>query len=81
MAEQVRNINPEVGLRVFSEGVTDENIDAFLKDVDLYVDASISLRWTYAERSLPNAVNSKFQLSRLLPLAWGRPICALRSMA
>ncbi|GHB41977.1 hypothetical protein GCM10007094_33980 [Pseudovibrio japonicus] len=38
MAEQVRNINPEVDLRVFSEGVTNENIDAFLNGVDLYVD-------------------------------------------
>ncbi|SDR35891.1 ThiF family adenylyltransferase [Pseudovibrio sp. Tun.PSC04-5.I4] len=38
MAEQVRNINPEVDLRVFSEGVSDDNIEKFLDGVDLFVD-------------------------------------------
>ncbi|KZK90344.1 Sulfur carrier protein ThiS adenylyltransferase [Pseudovibrio sp. Ad46] len=38
MAEQVRNINPEVDLRAFPDGVTDENIDAFLEGVDMFVD-------------------------------------------
>ncbi|KZL05355.1 tRNA threonylcarbamoyladenosine dehydratase [Pseudovibrio axinellae] len=38
MAEQVRNINPEVDLRTFPDGVTDENVDAFLEGVDMFVD-------------------------------------------
>jgi len=38
MAEQARDINPEVDIRVFPEGVNDHNLDDFLSEVDLYVD-------------------------------------------
>lgn len=33
-----KDINPELNVRVFPEGVSEENVDAFLKDADLYVD-------------------------------------------
>lgn len=33
-----RDINPETELRLFPQGVTPENVDDFLKDVDVYVD-------------------------------------------
>lgn len=33
-----KSINPELNTTLFREGVTDENIDDFLKDVDLYID-------------------------------------------
>lgn len=39
MARIARDINPEVELELFSEGVQTHNIDAFLAGVDLYVDA------------------------------------------
>lgn len=38
MAAQARDINPELDLRLFPEGVNADNLDAFLEDVDLYVD-------------------------------------------
>lgn len=38
MAELARDINPELDLRIFDEGVQDENLDTFLDGVDLYVD-------------------------------------------
>ncbi|MBT3067023.1 ThiF family adenylyltransferase [Rhodoferax sp. U11-2br] len=38
IAQLARDINPEVDLRLFSQGVTTENVDEFLKDVDVYVD-------------------------------------------
>lgn len=38
MAEQARDINPELDIRVFSEGVNEQNLDDFLKGVDIYVD-------------------------------------------
>jgi molybdopterin/thiamine biosynthesis adenylyltransferase len=34
----VRDINPDLQLKVFEEGVTEQNIEAFLDGVDLYVD-------------------------------------------
>ena len=38
LAEMVRDINPEIELRIFPEGVQGNTIDAFLDDVDVYVD-------------------------------------------
>jgi molybdopterin/thiamine biosynthesis adenylyltransferase len=32
------DINPAIGIEQFPEGVTPENVDAFLRDVDVYVD-------------------------------------------
>ena len=39
LARMARDINPTADIRVFSEGVTPENVDAFLKDVDIYIDS------------------------------------------
>lgn len=38
LAAMAREINPEISITTFPEGVTQQNIAAFLKDVDLYVD-------------------------------------------
>lgn len=38
LSEMLRDINPEVDLKVFSEGVSQENMDDFLDGVDIYVD-------------------------------------------
>ncbi len=38
MAEAARIINPDADLRVFTDGITKENIDAFLAGVDVVVD-------------------------------------------
>lgn len=37
-AEMARDVNPDADLRVFEAGVTPENVDDFLRDVDLYID-------------------------------------------
>ncbi|MEO6276413.1 ThiF family adenylyltransferase [Roseateles sp.] len=36
--EMARDINPQADIQVFSEGVTETNLDEFLRDVDVYVD-------------------------------------------
>ncbi len=38
VARLAHDINPETDLRLFPQGVTPENVDDFLKDVDVYVD-------------------------------------------
>ena len=38
LEDMARDINPDVRIDVFSEGVTPSNVDAFLDGVDLYVD-------------------------------------------
>src|SRR3990167_897276 len=38
MAKEVGDINPEAKIRVFKEPITENNVDEFLKDVDVLVD-------------------------------------------
>lgn len=38
LAEMARDINPELDIRCFPRGVSDDNLDDFLAGVDLYVD-------------------------------------------
>lgn len=38
LRDMVRDINPEVDLRLFPDGVNDENLEDFLSGVDVYVD-------------------------------------------
>ncbi|MFG6428514.1 ThiF family adenylyltransferase [Roseateles sp. LYH14W] len=38
LAEMAKDINPEADVGVFPEGVTEANLDDFLRDVDVYVD-------------------------------------------
>ena len=38
LARMAKDINPEIDLRVFPQGVTPDNVDEFLNDVDVYVD-------------------------------------------
>ncbi len=38
LAEMARDINPEIDLRLFADGVSGANLDAFLDGVDVYVD-------------------------------------------
>ena len=38
MAEQSRDINPQVDIRIFSKGINEQNLDDFLSGVDVYVD-------------------------------------------
>jgi molybdopterin/thiamine biosynthesis adenylyltransferase len=38
MLQQARDINPELDITGFSEGVTEGNLEAFLEGVDLYID-------------------------------------------
>jgi tRNA threonylcarbamoyladenosine dehydratase len=38
VARMAKDINPELDIRTFQEGVTEANVEAFLKDVDVYVD-------------------------------------------
>ena len=38
MNDMAKDINPELDVRIFNSGVNEENLDEFLKDVDLYID-------------------------------------------
>lgn len=38
LAKMARDINPDAEINLFAEGVDEQNLDAFFRDVDLYVD-------------------------------------------
>lgn len=38
VAELARDINPELDVRLFQDGVNADNVEAFLQDIDVYVD-------------------------------------------
>lgn len=38
LTKMARGINPEIDLRLFPQGIKPENVDEFLRDVDVYVD-------------------------------------------
>ncbi|MBE0470272.1 MAG: ThiF family adenylyltransferase [Methyloprofundus sp.] len=38
MATLAHNINPDLGIKCFDQGIDEENLDEFLKGVDLYID-------------------------------------------
>lgn len=38
LAGLAKDVNPDMDLRLFSQGVTEDNVDAFLEGVDVYVD-------------------------------------------
>lgn len=39
MVEMAKSINPEIDIKLFPEGINDENTDEFLENVDCYVDS------------------------------------------
>jgi hypothetical protein len=61
MVEMARDINPELDIRVFGEGLNEANVDAFLADADVYLDGldffALEIRHRLfalcAERSVP----------------------------
>jgi molybdopterin/thiamine biosynthesis adenylyltransferase len=39
LSEMARDINPEIDIKIFRSGISDENLAEFLRNVDLYVDS------------------------------------------
>lgn len=58
MVEMARQINPELDIKVFGEGVNAGNLDAFLDGVDLYVDG-LDFFAFQARRDTFNACHAK----------------------
>jgi molybdopterin/thiamine biosynthesis adenylyltransferase len=58
LAEMARDINPEVEIKIFSAGVTKENQEEFLREIDVYVDG-IDFFALPARRMLFSACHAK----------------------
>ncbi|MCX2981274.1 ThiF family adenylyltransferase [Halieaceae bacterium IMCC14734] len=74
MAEMATDINPELELRTFDEGINAGNVDAFLEGVDLYVDG-LDFFALEARKTVFNACSAKgIPVVTAAPLGMGTAI-------
>lgn len=79
MAEMLRDINPEIEIEVFSEGVTHENLDQFLDGATIVIDA-IDLFVPDWHRILTNsAVSRGLVVLAAVPVGYGAGMVAFSS--
>jgi molybdopterin/thiamine biosynthesis adenylyltransferase len=71
MAEEIRQINPEVDLRCFEQGVTPETLDDFLDGADLFVDGLDFARIAIRRRVFRRAADIGIYSVTAAPLGFG----------
>lgn len=76
LAEMALEINPDLSLARFPEGVNDANLDSFLRDADVYVDG-IDFFATSTRRALFSACSAHgIPAITAAPLGWGVSLLA-----
>jgi molybdopterin/thiamine biosynthesis adenylyltransferase len=71
VAAMARDINPDIELRLFGEGVTAANLDAFLADVDVFVDGLDFFAFEARERTFAACHASGIPAITAAPLGMG----------
>lgn len=71
LSAMARDINPEVQLKVFEEGVTAQNLEAFLDGVDLYVDALDFFAFSARKMVFPACASKGIAATTAAPLGMG----------
>jgi molybdopterin/thiamine biosynthesis adenylyltransferase len=71
LAGMARDINPEIQLSVFPEGVTSDNIAAFLEGVDIYVDGLDFFAFDARTRVFAACASMKIPAITVAPLGMG----------
>lgn len=74
MTRQALDINPELEIKGFSQGVTHENLDAFLDGVDLYVDGLDFFAFEAREQVFAACVNKGIPAVTAAPLGMGAAV-------
>ncbi|MCU1330259.1 MAG: thiamine biosynthesis protein ThiF, partial [Bryobacterales bacterium] len=74
LAAMARDINPEVELTVFDEGVNAKNVDAFLDGVDLYVDGLDFFAFSARKLVFPGCAQRGIPATTAAPLGMGSAI-------
>jgi molybdopterin/thiamine biosynthesis adenylyltransferase len=74
LSEMARDINPGVQLTVFDKGVTEQNIDAFLDRVDLYVDGLDFFAFTARKAVFPACAQRAIPATTAAPLGMGAAV-------
>ena len=74
LSEMARDINPGVQLTVFDKGVTEQNIDAFLDRVDLYVDGLDFFAFSARKAVFPACARRGIPATTAAPLGMGAAV-------
>lgn len=74
LSEMARNINPEVQLTVFEKGVNEQNVDAFLNGVDLYVDGLDFFAFSARKLVFPRCTQRGIPATTAAPLGMGAAV-------
>lgn len=68
LAEMARDINPEADIRIFSGGVSEQNLPEFFRDVDLYVDGLDFFAFDARERVFDHCARQGIPAITVAPL-------------
>ncbi|MES1981063.1 MAG: ThiF family adenylyltransferase [Pseudomonadota bacterium] len=71
LAEMARDINPQCDLAIFPDGVNENNLDAFFKDVDLYIDGLDFFAFQARERVFAYCAKHDIPAVTVAPLGMG----------
>lgn len=74
LSEMARNINPEVELTVFEKGINEQNLDAFLNGVDLYVDGLDFFAFSARKAVFPGCAQRGIPATTAAPLGMGAAV-------
>jgi molybdopterin/thiamine biosynthesis adenylyltransferase len=74
LCEMARNINPEVQLTVFDKGINEQNLDAFLNGVDLYVDGLDFFAFSARKSVFPGCAQRGIPATTAAPLGMGTAV-------
>lgn len=74
LAAMARDINPEVQLKVFENGVNEQNLPAFLEGVDLYVDGLDFFAFSARKLVYPACAIKRIPATTAAPLGMGTAV-------
>ena len=74
LSAMARDINPELQLKVFEEGVTQQNLNAFLDGVDLYVDGLDFFAFSARKLVFPACAEKGIPATTAAPLGMGTAV-------
>jgi len=70
----LRDINPELDIRTFKEGVTDDNLDAFLHGVDFYLDSYDFFAFDVRQKTFARCAELAIPATTAAPLGMGTAV-------
>jgi molybdopterin/thiamine biosynthesis adenylyltransferase len=71
LASMARDINPEVDIRIFPDGISKDNLGAFLDGIDLYVDALDFFAFDIRQRTFARCAELGIPATTVAPLGMG----------